>query len=244
VSGALSGGPGVPLAVFTLLSMQTPTLGHYILPNLRSIHWRIPSWKFTPFLRLFLNPELVDVHIEFPDNIPHLHRPAIVSLIPTRDLTHLRLKSVEKEDFSLDALHNLLDEASETLRSISLGGELSIAVIEKLVQPPNLRCLEVQLPGTQISPPPHTLVLSSLEKLVVVYREAGPWIHVLKNVADLALRELDTTFLGSFPSHLQTVGNSLLDANIEQTLISLKCFSGDGSPSQKQESARSSPSGG
>ena len=216
-----------------MLSMQTPTLGHYILPNLRSIQWRIHSWQFAPFLRLFLNPELVDVHIEFPCNGPHLHRPAIVSLIPTRDLTHLRLGSMEKEDFSLDVLHNLLNEASETLRSVSLGGELSIAVIEKLLQLPNLRCLEVQLPGTRISLPAHTAVLPSLEKLAVIYREAGSWLHVLKNIPNSTLREIDATFLGSSPTHLQTLGNSLLDANLEETLISLKCFSGDGIPLTK-----------
>jgi len=146
-------GKRVSLGAFNLLLMQTPTLGQYLLPNLRSIHWEIDSWDMTPFLRLFLNPELVSIHIEFPDNNPHLYRPATVSLIPTGRLTHLQLEYAESEDFPLDALCDLLDGASGTLRSVSLDIELSVAVAEKVLQLPNLRCLDAKMPEAKISPP-------------------------------------------------------------------------------------------
>lgn len=211
------------MEAFNLLSIQTPTLGHYLIPNLRSIRCNIDSWDLIPFLRLFLNPELTNVHIEFPNGDPHLYRPAIIPQIPTKDLAQLRLDSLGNDGSSLDVLHNLLDKASDTLRSVSLEGELSVAVIEKLLQLPNLRCLGVQLPRTRISPP--AVVLPSLEKLAIVYEEAGSWVHILKNIPNLALRELDVTFTGPSTAYLQTLGSSLVDANVERTLTSLECTS-------------------
>ena len=210
--------------------MQAPTLGHYPLPNLRSINWGICSWDLIPFLRLFLNPGLVNVQINFPDGNPHLYRPVTVSLIPTGDLTHLRLEYMEEDSSSLDALHNLLDEASETLRAVSLDGKLSMSVLEKLLQLPNLSSLDVRLPETRISPP--EVVFPSLKHLVVGYREAGSWLHILGNIPTPTLQELDVTFSGSSPGYLQTLVSSLLDANIERTLISLrvKCSSENRAP--------------
>jgi hypothetical protein len=134
--------------------MQTPTLGHHLLPNLRAIRWKAYSWDHVPFLRLFLNPGLADVSLTLPDDGPHLYRAAAVSLIPTRNLTTLDLEPMEQDSPSLDALHNLLSKASETLRLVSLDGEVPAAVIEKLLQLPNLRELGLSLPRAWISPPP------------------------------------------------------------------------------------------
>ena len=218
--------PAVSLGAFNLLSMQIPTLGQYLLPNLRSISWELESWDKAPFLRLFLNPELVSVRIEFPDNKLHLYRPATVSLIPTGGLTHLRLEFMGREYFPLDATSNLLDAASETLRSVGLDvdEEPPVAIAEKLLQLPNLRCLEVQLPGTRISPP--AVVFPSLEKLVVCCRESDSLLHTLQNIPNPTLRELNVSFSGSSPSYLQTLASSLLGASIERTLLSLDFFSG------------------
>lgn len=157
--------------------MQTLILGPYLLPNLRSIHWELYSWDLVPFLRLFLNPELVDVDIEFPDEGQSTYLPAAISLIPTGDLTYLRLLFMGDDPLSMDALHNLLDKASETLRSVDLGCEPSIAVIEKLLQLPNLRLLDVCTPETRISPP--AVVFPSLEKLSINCGRAGSWLRIL-----------------------------------------------------------------
>ena len=203
--------------------MQTPTPGQYLLPNLRSIYWEIDSWDLAPFLRLFVDPGLTNVYIKFPDKNQHLYRPTTISLIPTRDLTHLQLVSMEDEDSSPDTLQNLLDEASETLRSVSLDGHLSMAVIEKLLQLPNLRSLDVQLPGTRIYP--SKIMSSSLEKLVVSYQEAGSELHILRSIASSQILELDVTFTGSSSTYLQTLGSSLLQTGVGRTLISLTCTS-------------------
>ena len=211
---------GVSLETLNLLSMQTQTLGQYPLPNLRSFYSEIDSWDFAPFLRLFLNPGLVNVEIEFAGGYPHLYCPAVISLIPTGDLTHLQLKYMGSDDRSQGVLCNLLDEASKTLRSVSLGQEPSIATINKLLQLPHLRCLDVELPVARISPP--GVVFPSLENLDVMYEEPGSWIHVLQNVP---LRELNVIFTGSSPAYLQTLGSSLLDSNVERTLTSLRCRS-------------------
>ena len=203
--------------------MQTPTLGQYPLPNLRSIHWVVAPWDTVPFLRLFLNPGLASVRIDFPDNEPHPYRPATISLIPTGGLTDLELECTESEDFPFDALYDLLDGASGTLRSISLDRELSVAVAEKILQLPNLRFLAAEMPKARISPP--AVVFPSLEKLGVGYKEAGSWLHILQNIPNPALRELNVFFSGSSPIYLQTLGSSLLSANIEKTLVSLECYS-------------------
>jgi hypothetical protein len=176
--------------------MQTPTLGHHIFPNLHSIHWEFYSWESVPFLRLFLNPGLADVTIEFPNNDLHIYRPATISLIPTEHLAHLQLLHMGNDSLSVDALHNLLDKVTQTLRSVRLNGELPMAVTEKLLRLPNLRRLHVHLPGTLIFPP------------AIVFP---------------ALQELEVTFRGSSPVYLQTLGTSLLDAGVGQTLTSLKC---------------------
>ena len=220
---SLHGATVIPLEVFNLLSMQTPTLGHYPLPNLRSFYWKIGSWDLAPFLRLFLNPGLTSVHILFPTHDPHIYRPATISLIPTQDLMHLRLQRMGNEDIHWGELRNLLDEASETLRSVSLDGQPSMAVIDKLLRLPNLRSLDVQLPATRISPP--AVVLPSLGKLVVRYNDPRSWLHILQNIPNPALREFDVTFTGSSTSYLQTLGSFLLNANVERTLVSLKCTS-------------------
>ena len=201
--------------------MQTPILGPYLLPNLCSIQWKLYSWDLVPFLRLFLNPELVDVDIEFPDEGQSTYLPAAISLIPTGDLTHLRLLFMEDDPLSMDALHNLLDKASETLRSVDLCCEPSIAVIEKLLQLPNLRLLDVCTPETRISPP--AVVFPSLEKLSINCGGAGSWLHILRNIPNPVLRELEVIFRSSSPTPLQVFGSSLLDASIEQTLTSLTC---------------------
>ena len=220
---------GVSLEAFNLLSMQTPTLGHYPLPNLRSFCSDIILWDFAPFLRLFLNPGLTNVEIGFADIYPCLYRSTIISLIPTRDLTCLQLRFLGGEDLSLGALHNLLDEASETLRSVSLiYEELPTAVMDKLVQLPNLRCLSIQLPQVKISPP--DIVFPSLEKLVVKYGEVGSWLQFLQNFPIPALRELDVSFTGSLPTYLQILGSSLLTSHVERTLVSLKCTSNNTIP--------------
>jgi len=218
--------PGVSLAVYHLLSMQTQTLGHYLLPNLRSIRCDFYPWDLVPFLRLFLNPGLVDVNISFPGDGLHIYRPATISLIPTRGLTHLRLVSMDDDDeLSMDALHNLLDEASETLRSVCLDGQQSTAVFEKLLQLPNLRCLDVRHPGAQISP--SAVVSPSLEKLVFGYNEGGPWLHILQNAP--SLQELVVIYSGSSPTYLQKLASSL-SKDMRRTLISLKCSSGKEAP--------------
>ena len=205
--------------------MQTPTLGPHLLPNLRSITWYAYSWDLVPFLRLFLNPGLVDADIEFPDDNPHIYRPAIISLIPARDLVDLRLRWMGPADpLSMDAVYNLLEQASETLRSADLGERPPMAIVEKLLQLPNLRHLVVTLPETYIPPP--AVVFPSLEKLIVSYGEAASWVHVLRNIPNPTLRELGVDFTGSSPAYFQTLGSSLLDANIEQALISLECQGG------------------
>lgn len=201
--------------------MQTPTLGQYLLPNLRSIHWALRSWDLVPFLRLFLNPGLIDVDIQFPDHNLHIYRPATISLIPTGDLTHLQFGSEGNDDLSMNALHDLLDKASETLKSVGLDEKPSMAVIDKLIQLPNLRHLDVQLPETRISPP--SIVFPSLEVLHVFYREASSWHHILRNIPNPALRELGVSFRGSSSAYFQTLGSSLFEANIERTLSSLQC---------------------
>ena len=207
--------------------MQTPTLGPHPLPNLRSITWWDHSWDSLPFLRLFLNPGLVDVDIRFPDNNLHVYRRATISLIPARDLTDLRLQRMGPADpLSMDAVYNLLEQASETLRSVDLGGDPSVAIIEKLLQLPNLRHLDVILPETRIPPP--AVVFPSLEELIVSYGEAASWVHVLRNIPNPALRELQINFSGSSPAYFQTLGPSLLDANVDKTLKSLKCICKDG----------------
>ena len=216
-------GPGVSLAAFNILSMHPPTPDQYLLPNLRTIHWDIDLWELAPFLRLFLNPGLTTVYIEFADVYPHLYRSATVSLIPTRNLAHLQLKYVEDDDLYLGALHDLLDEASETLRSVSLDGQLTVAIIEKLLQLPNLYHLDVQLPWERISPP--AVVFPSLKKLDVGYEEAWSLPHILKNIPNPTLQELDAFFTGSSLEYLQMLGSSLADANVERTLTSLKCTS-------------------
>ena len=213
------------MAAFNLLSMHTSTLGPHLLPNLRSIYWGATSWDWAPFLRLLLNPELTDVHITFPDEGQHVYQPAAVSLIPTGNLTHLELEFMGDDDLSLGALHNLLDEASETLRSVALDGRLSRAVFSKLLQLPNLRYLDMQLPRLRISPP--VIVSPSLEKLVVSFKETKSWLHSLGNITNLTLQELDVTFTGSSPIYLQKLGPSLIKANAERTLTSLACTSGN-----------------
>lgn len=203
--------------------MQTPTLGQHLLPNLHTIDWCISSWDLLPFSRLFLNPGLVSVTIEFPDSNQHIYRPATISLIPTRDLTHLQLISMTN-DSSMNALCNLLDKASETLRSIYLDGKSSIAVIEKLLQLPHLCYLGVELPETRISSP--AVVFPSLERLTVDYKEPGSWLYVLRNIPNPKLQELTVYFEGFSPAHLQALGSSLLTANLERTLTSLECHRG------------------
>ena len=213
--------------------MHTSILGPHLLPNLRSIYWGAISWDLAPFLRLFLNPELTDVHIAFPDEDQHIYRPATISLIPTRNLTHLELQFMGDDNLSLEVLHNLLDEASETLRSVTLDGQLSIAVTSKLLQLPNLCCLDVQLPWGRIPPP--AVVLPSLEKLVVSYENAWSWLHVFENIPNPVLRELNVTFTGSSPTYLQMLGSSLIDGNVERTLTSLTCASENGIPLTEAE---------
>ena len=202
--------------------MQTPTLGPHLLPNLRSFTWYAYSWDSIPFLWLFLNPGLVDVDINFPENALNIYRPAIISLIPARDLTDLRLGTMWLADpLSMDAVYNLLEQASATLRSVDLDGDPSMAIIEKLLQLPNLRHLDVRLPGTHIPPP--AVVFPSLEKLIVWYGEAASWLHILRNIPNPALQELKISFGNSSPVYFQTLGTSLLDANIGKALVSLEC---------------------
>ena len=203
--------------------MQTPTLGHHLLPNLRSIRWKDYSWDHVPFLRLFLNPGLAEVSLTLPDDGPHLYRAAAVSLIPTRNLTTLHLEPIEQDSTSLDALHNLLNEASKTIQLVYLNGEVSTAVIEKLLQLPNLHLLCLSLPGAWISSP--EVAFPSLKHLAVCYREAGSWLHVLRNIPTPTLQELGVAFSGSSPTYLQTLGSSLLDARIDRTLAVLECSS-------------------
>ena len=201
--------------------MQTPVLGPYLLPNLRSIHWEPHSWDQLPFLRLLLNPGLVDVTIEFSNDNLHIYRPAAISLIPTRDLARLQLAPIGSDPLSMSALHNLLNQASETLRSVRLKEEPSMAVIEKLIQLPNLRHLDMYTPGTHISPP--AIVFPSLEKLVVRDMEGVSWFHILRNIPNPALRELEVTLQGSSLAYLQALESFLLGANIHQTLTSFEC---------------------
>ena len=209
--------------------MQNLTLGPHLFPNLRSISWTCSSWDSAPLLRLFLNPELIDVEIGFPNSDPHIYRPATISLIPARSLTNLKLERMAFSDpLPTDELHNLLEQASETLRSVDLDGELSGTIIEKLLQLPNLRRLDIRMPGTRIALP--AVVLPSLEELAVSCWEDASWLCVLRNIQSPALRELDISFSGDSPTYLQTFGTSLLDARIEQTLISLDLASLAGIP--------------
>ena len=187
----------VSLEALNLLSMQTQTLGQYVLPNLHSVDWGTQPWELMPFLRLFMNPGLASVHIEFPDETPHLYHPAAVSLIPTSNLTCLKLEGVESGEGFLDTLYNLLDRTSETLRSVYSDGEVSVAVAEKLFQLPYLRCLNVRLPRARISP--LAVAFPSLEKLTVFCQEVGSWIHVLQNIPNPALRKLRVTAMGETP---------------------------------------------
>ena len=202
--------------------MQTTTLGHYLLPNLRTIRWGYHSWELLPFLRLFLNPELTDVGIQFLASDPHVYRPAVISLIPAKDLTHLRLGFMWDHDpLYMNALHNLLDRASKSLRTVRLVGDLSMAVVEKLIQLPNLRHLDVIMPETRVSPP--TVVFPSLKTLSVRYAEGSIWLHVLRNIPNPTLRELNVIYWGSSRAYLQTLGSSLIDANLHRTLTSAEC---------------------
>lgn len=202
--------------------MQTAILGNYLLPNLRTIRWGYHSWDLLPFLRLFLNPELTEVGVRFPTSDPHVYRPAVISLIPTKDLTHLRLGFMWDHDpLYLDALCNLLDQASKSLRTVRLLGELSMSVVEKLIQLPNLRHLEVHMPGSRISPP--AVVFPSLETLSISYAKGSTWLHTLRNIPDPALRRLNVIYWGSSQEYLQTLGTSLIDANLHQILTSVEC---------------------
>ena len=206
---------------YRLLSIQAPTLGHYILPNLRSIKWDIHPWRDVPFIHLFLNPELVDVHIVFPNPRPNIYRLAVVSSIPTKELTHLRLERMGNEDSVLVAIQSLVDKTSETLRSVALDGDLSMALIDKLLRLQDLGSLEIELPKTRISPP--DVVLPSLERLAVRCREDVPWFHILKNIPNPALREVEATFLDSSSIHLQNLTSALIDANKRRNLTKLQC---------------------
>ena len=213
--------PGVSWTAFNILSMQVPTLGRYPLPNVRSVHLSyLDTWDFAYFLRLFLNPGLTEVRIGFPDDSDYLYRSPIVSLIPTGDLTHLSLNHSEWTHKPPGVLHDILDGASGTLRSVSLHGCVSVATINKLLQLPHLRYLNAGLPEARISPP--VVVFPSLEKLDVWYREVGSWVHTLQNIP---LQELVVNVVGHPPAYLQMLGSSLLNANVERTLTSLKCRS-------------------
>jgi hypothetical protein len=68
-------------------------------------------------------------------------------------------------------------------------------------------------------------VFPSLKHLAICYREAGSWLHVLRNILTPTLQELHVGFLGSPPTYLQTLGSSLLDARIDRTLTILECSS-------------------
>jgi hypothetical protein len=201
--------------------MQTSTLGQYILPNLHSIRWDVHPWANASFVRLFLNPGLVSVHIQFPNPRPHIYRIAAISSIPTKDLAHLRLKDMGNEESVLDALEILLDKSSETIRSVALDGGLSTTFIDKLLRLRNLRSLEIELPDAHISPP--EVALPSLVKLAVRYREDVPWFHILNNIPNPALRDLEATFLDASPTHMQSLISALIEANKKQTLTRLQC---------------------
>ena len=176
-------------------------------------------YKFSGVWVMLLNPDLTDVGIQFPDNDPHLYRPAAISLIPTKDLTDLRLGFMwDHDSLYMDALHNLLDQASKSLRMVRLVGELSTAVVEKLIQLPNLRHLDVLMPETRVSPP--TVVFPSLETLYIRYAEGGTWLHILRNIPNPALRKFNVSYWGSSRAYLQTLGSSLIDGNLHRTLTS------------------------
>jgi len=85
-----------------------------------------------------------------------------------------------------------------------------MAVIEKLIQLPNLRHLDTYMPRTNISPP--AVVFPSLEKLVIREMEGGSWFHILRNIPNPALRELEVTLQGSPSTYLQALESSLLGA--------------------------------
>ena len=211
------------MAAYHLLSMRTPTLGPHVLPNLLHIMWE-DTWEAMPFLRLFLTPGLVSAHIEFPDCLPHPYHLAVVSLIPTRHLAHLRLDLIPSgnENSFLEALRNLLDEASETLRSVRLDGEISTTIFDKLLRLHNLRYLSVKLPQAPISP--LEVAFPYLEKLVVWSREVSPWLHILEKIPNPALQRFKITFSeDSPPTDFQALCHSLICANKEQTLTSIKC---------------------
>jgi hypothetical protein len=79
--------------------------------------------------------------------------------------------------------------------------------------------------GLGSPPPPLEVVFPSLKHLAICYREAGSWLHVLRNILTPTLQELHVGFLGSPPTYLQTLGSSLLDARIDRTLTILECSS-------------------
>ena len=212
---------GVSSEAYQVLSMQTSTLGQYILPNLHSLRWDVHPWTNAPFIRLFLNPGLANVHIQFPNPRPDVYRLAAISSIPTKDLAQLRLKYMGNEGPVLDALQNLLDKSSETIRSVALDGGLSTAFIDRLFQLRNLRSLEIELPSIPISSP--EVVLPSLKKLAIRYRDDVPWFHILKKIPNPALRDLEATFLDDSLTHIQTLTSSLIHANKKQTLTRLQC---------------------
>jgi hypothetical protein len=205
--------------------MKAPTLGHHVLPNLLSVRWNDDyTWTLTPFLRLFLNPGLVNVRIEFPTTDPHPYHLAVVSSIPTRHLAHLRLYSLPSgnDDSFLEALQNLLEEASGTLISVCLYGEISARIFDSLLRFHNLRYLKVESPMAPISPP--DIVLPSLEKLVVRSESVSLWLPILAKIPDPALQSLKVTFLeDSSPTDFQMLGSSLQNTNKGRTLTSLKC---------------------
>ena len=208
---------------YQLLAIQTSALGNNLFPNLRSFYWPLweDSWDFVPFLRLFIHPGLADVSIVLPDEDSNIYRLAIVSSIPTKNLTDLQLEHLGNQDSVLDALGDLLDSAAETLRSVDLRGEVPMAIIDKLLRLRNLHLLKVYMPSARISPP--DVVFPSLEKLTVRCGEPESWLHVLKNIPNPALRELDISILNLSPTDLRTLGHSLLDVNIKQSLISFTC---------------------
>ena len=215
--------PTASSATYHLLSMQTPTLGHIVLPNLLHIGWS-SSWELMPFLRLFLSPKLVNVRILFPDRHPHLYRLAVVPLIPTKRLVHLELIWVPpgNDTSLLDALRNLLDEASGTLRSVSWGGEIPTTIFDKLLRLRDLRYLDVELPSTPISPP--EVALPSLEELVVRAGGVSSWLNIFEKIPNPALQDLKISFMeGAPPAYLQALGYSLKDANKGQNLTRFRC---------------------
>ena len=215
--------PTVSLAACHLLSMQTPTLGHLVLPNLLYIAWG-SSWELMPFLRLFLSPGLVNVRILFPDGDPHPYRLAVVPLIPTKRLVHLTCSQMSpgNDTSLLEALRNLLDEASGTLRSVSWRREIPTTIFDRLLRLSNLRYLDVEPPRAPISPP--EVVFPSLEQLVIRTGEVSSWLNIFEKIPNPALQDLIIHFMeDSPPDYLQVLGYSLKAANKEQSLTRFQC---------------------